>query len=170
MGEGRWWREGGPGGSPSFLLLRVTRVRGGGVLCGMRPLLLGLLVTAIGCGGPTVVRQSVALGAPFLMAPGETVLLDGATRTLRFIGVQEDSRCPTDALVLCAWAGSATVRMATGSVLADESIFDLHSGEQPHARDVGGFLVELDGVLPEARLEPPIAPEAYRVRIVVTRP
>jgi hypothetical protein len=55
-------------------------------------------------------------------------------------------------------------------VLADEFVFVLQSGQEPRARDVGGFRVAVDGVLPDARLEPPIAPAAYRARIVVTRP
>jgi hypothetical protein len=130
----------------------------------------GLLGIALGCGGPTVVRQYVEPGTPFLMAPGERVLLDGADLTLRFIGVEDDSRCPTDALVLCVWVGSAAVRLATGTVSADELVFVLHSGQEPRARDVGGFRVELVAVLPEARLAPPIAPREYRVRVVVTRP
>lgn len=131
---------------------------------------MGLLMVALGCGGPTVVRHSVELGTPFLMAPGEVVLLDGSEFTLRFIGVDEDSRCPTDALVLCAWAGSAAVRLATGAVLADEFVFVLHSGQEPRARVVGGFRIAVEEVLPAARLEPPITPAQYRARIVVTRP
>jgi hypothetical protein len=143
-----------------------------GVLFGMRrSLLLALLGGALGCGSPTLVLPSVELGTPFEMAPGDLVLLDGPDLTLRFIGVVDDSRCPEDALVLCAWAGTAGVRLATGaSTMTDPHVFTLHSGQPPRSAEVGAYRVELVDVLPAARLEPPIAAAQYRVRLVVTRP
>ena len=71
----------------------------------LAPLLLALVLVFPACGGPTQVIEPVTPGEPFEMRIGESVLLRERQWSIHLGAVLEDSRCPTDALILCVWAG-----------------------------------------------------------------
>jgi len=106
-----------------------------------------------GCNGsesaasPEVLEA--ATGAPFVLAEGESV--DVAGRTLRFVDVIEDSRCPAG--VTCVWEGRAKVRLAAANPEGAEwqQVLTLPYGgmtsEESSVWPVGGVEVELVDVL-----------------------
>jgi len=60
-----------------------------------------------------------------VLAPGATTTVPGASTTIRFEGVTNDSRCPGDAT--CVWAGDAIVRVVVSSSGRASSAYELHT-------------------------------------------
>ncbi len=116
---------------------------------------------------PNAPTSTVALGTDFTLAPGESVLIDGAGTSLTFVGVAADSRCPSLPQLRCIWAGSARVTLrATGS--AGERAFALESVVGDDTASVGRTIVTLRAVAP-ARLTLDSIPSAsYRSTLQVT--
>lgn len=67
-------------------------------------------LTAIlaGCSSPVRTGAPVSTSQPFTLEPGGRAALPQQA-SLRYIGVDSDSRCPPD--VQCVWAGDAQVRL-----------------------------------------------------------
>lgn len=134
----------------------------------LAPLLLVLALLGA-CGEPTAVLRPITLGEPFVLAPGEGVVLPGNELGVGFQQVLEDSRCPEDALILCLWAGRVRLRMVTTPpALNDQGFFEIHLGDEPTLVLLGDLQVELLEVLPAARIGT-IPTREYRARFVVTR-
>ena len=86
--------------------------------------------------------------------------------SIRFVGVQSDSRCPGDAT--CIQAGDAIVRVEAQSSTSGTTTYDLHTAKSEPARhgDVSIALVEL---APYPFASRPTQPGDYRATLRVTR-
>lgn len=133
----------------------------------LAPLLLALTLALPACGGPTRVLEPVQLGEPFEMRIGEAVVLRERQWSIRLGPVLEDSRCPTDALILCVWAGRVRLRLATAELSGDEALHEIHLGDEPSALVFDDLRLELLEVRPAARLDR-IPDVQYRARFVLT--
>jgi hypothetical protein len=117
---------------------------------------------------PTEPPSTVSLGSDFTLAPGESVVINHGAAVVTFARVTSDSRCPTDALVQCVWAGSVqlALRVTVGSATQDVAI------ETQATRDtaeVGGFVMQLMAVTPERRTLDSIPVGQYRGMFRVRR-
>src|ERR1043165_1642145 len=54
--------------------------------------------------------SAATLDAPIQLAPGESAAFDAADLEGKFVGIDSDSRCPSD--VACVWAGEVVVRLS----------------------------------------------------------
>jgi hypothetical protein len=100
----------------------------------------------------------VDLDQSFTMAPGETVNVTGAGISLRFDGVEGDSRCPADAI--CVLGGDAEVRLTVAGGSATRQV-SLHTGSMaPVAYD--GFTLRLMELSPYPFSARPIATSGTR--------
>lgn len=108
---------------------------------------------------------SLPLDSEFVLAPGQTIGVDGASLRIRFIGVAGDSRCPADAL--CIQGGSAQVRIAAQSSGSTQD-YELLTGDMRPVRheDLTIALVQLSPYPFSART---IQPDEYRATLRVTR-
>src|SRR5690606_20640656 len=66
------------------------------------------LVPVTACA-QTPSEPTVTMNAEFTLAPGESARIEDTGLTVRFDGVENDSRCPANAT--CAQEGNATVRV-----------------------------------------------------------
>ncbi len=144
----------------------MTRLRAL-LLCLLLPVAGGLSCSSAAEPIPNEMRQ-VELDTEFTLRPGETVLLRGTGTLLNFGGIDEDSRCPVDALIVCVWEGNARARFWVAPSLGDALNFTLNSALEPRARAAGTLAIELREVTPPARVVPP-APSEYRVAMRVVR-
>lgn len=115
---------------------------------------------------PASPNVAVQMGSDFTLAPGESVVANPGALQLTFVGVTDDSRCPTNALIQCVWAGSARValRVTGGSGSRDVAI------ETAPMRDtltIDRFQVQLVGVTPPKLTTDPIPASAYRATLRV---
>jgi hypothetical protein len=121
-------------------------------------------VGAAGCiGGPT--QPETPLRVTLVLAPGDTAPVPATPSSLRFLGVENDSRCPADAF--CITGGDAVVVL---EVIEGRSArrADLHTGDMRPAT-VGDLTLTLQDLVPYPFSARPIQPGDYRVTIVVTR-
>jgi hypothetical protein len=122
-----------------------------------------VLMTACDQTSPT--GPTVPINSEFVLAPGESAVIAGADISIRFLGVEGDSRCPADAF--CIQGGDARVRVEATSARGRHA-YELHTGNMqpvPHD-DVTIHLVQLAPYPFSSRT---IAPEEYRVTLRVTR-
>lgn len=136
-----------------------------------------LLMTAVvagvtSCGstsGPSPSTRPV-LGEQFTLAVGESTEIAGTSLVLTFREVLGDSRCPSDALILCAWEGDAEVAVHAVAYQADPAIFGLHTNDQfKVVRQYAGFEVRLVSLDPYPVTTNSIPEQDYRLRLTVGR-
>mgnify|MGYP000346385682 CR=1 FL=1 len=114
---------------------------------------------------PTVTAN---LGTEVTLAPGESVLISSSGLQLTFNGVTTDSRCPTNALIQCIWAGSAQIALRVASSSGQR---DLHI-ETAVPRDtvtVDRYLVRLVRVAPAPVTTERIPAASYRATLRIDR-
>jgi hypothetical protein len=131
----------------------------------MRLAFVGLLLTmAIACASPS--GPTAQLNENFVLGPGQSARVSGADVSVRFMGVQGDSRCPADAV--CIQGGDAIVRVEVLTSTGGATTYDLHTANSQPARhgDVSIALVELT---PYPFASRPTQPGAYRATLRVTR-
>ena len=109
-----------------------------------------LLVTACmtpsqpGTSGGVTPTINAAMGSEFEIAVGQEAKVQGTSTVIRFSGVIEDSRCPSD--VQCVWAGDAVVRLSLSGAGAIEA--SLHTTLDPKAVQYAGRTITLVGLKP----------------------
>jgi hypothetical protein len=132
----------------------------------VRHSLIAIVVTV--CAACSPAGPTARLDENFVLAPGASARVTGADVSIRFIGVQGDSRCPADAI--CIQGGDALVRVevlpSTGG--AGARTYDLHTANSQPVRhgDVSIALVEL---APYPFASRPTQPGDYRATLRVTR-
>lgn len=135
----------------------------------MLPALLAGGVAA--CGSSTGPAQDAGprLDEEFTLAVGQTVEITATSITLTFRQVAADSRCPSDALILCVWEGDAEATVAARSGDAPEDLA-LHTNAQfDVVAEYDGFHVRLISLDPYPAMTDPIPEEDYRLTLLVSR-
>ncbi len=85
---------------------------------------------------------------------------------IKFLGVTEDSRCPTD--VQCVWAGNAKMKFRiTGERGTKDYIFNSTVGQR--GDQVGVWAVSIDTLSPAPHSKKRIAANAYTVKLQIVR-
>ena len=140
----------------------------------MRPFVIGgLLLFTLGmtlkpnaaAGDQTKARA----GQEFAIKVDQQVKLEGADLALKFVGVGQDSRCPSN--VNCVWAGDAEIAL---ELVQDKctTALKLHTHTGPSTSNegkVGGFRVKLVKLDPYPHTERKISPSDYVATLLVTK-
>jgi hypothetical protein len=123
------------------------------------------VVLMAACDQRSPTGATVPINSEFVLAPGESAVIAGADISIRFDGVEGDSRCPADAF--CIQGGDARVRVEVTSARGRRE-YELHTGNMQPVRhdDVTIHLVQLAPYPFSSRT---IAPDEYRVTLRVTR-
>lgn len=99
-------------------------------------------------------------GAAVTLGVGETAPIAGTSASVRFLGVIEDSRCPTD--TTCVWAGEVKVNLEILERSKDSRTVELKIGENAKA---GSRVITLEQVEPQPRSNVRIAANGYRATL-----
>ena len=139
----------------------------------MRALWILVLAMAVGCtsaNGPDLsgtYAVTPGLDEPFTLEVGARARVDGANLYLRFLGVESDSRCPSNALILCVWEGDAGVVIEIGPLVGDAAVDTLHTTLEPKSVPVGSGVLVLQRLDPYPEDVTPIPIEEYVATFVV---
>jgi hypothetical protein len=139
------------------------------------PFLVALGVAACSSNsgsGPTTPsdqRTNGNAGAEITLAPGMTVDVADVNLRVRFDRVTQDSRCPTNGLILCVWEGSAQVQLQVSRLVGAENLMSvlLETAGSRDTTTVFGQPLTLVRVDPPKVTLDPIPAGAYRAVIRV---
>jgi hypothetical protein len=136
-----------------------------------RALIVGVLVlltTSCRVTGPGFGIERGDPADTLTLRLGETVVWNGID--IGFTRVVEDNRCPVD--VQCFWEGNAAVEIAVGPLHGGRGPtfpLILNTSLEPHAGEAWGVRVQLLDVRPQPISTQDIPPDAYVVRLSVSR-
>jgi hypothetical protein len=104
------------------------------------------------------------IGKAFEMKIGETIGVGDLVLT--FQRVENDSRCPIDAV--CVWTGDAEIalRVQQGSQAA---VAALHTHVEPRRTIWNGYTIQFVSLAPSLSASSPVDPAQYRAQLLVTR-
>lgn len=111
-----------------------------------------------GSGGPATAIQ-VQPNREFDIVSGQEARVQGTPIVLRFQGVSNDSRCPSD--VQCVWAGNAEVRLTLSQGDGPTTDVSLNSTLDPKITKFAGYSIRLAGLKPTPKAGKPIPPGDY---------
>jgi hypothetical protein len=138
---------------------------GNAFLLGMRIVFSFAMCALVACD-ESVTAPTVGLNQEFVLAPGESARVADTGFTIRFIGVQGDSRCPADAV--CIQGGDALVHIEVLSIGGGRQEYDLHTGDlRPVMHE--GLTIALVKLEPYPFSSRTIQPGDYRATLRVTR-
>ena len=120
-------------------------------------LLIAVALAACGRGG------AATLNEPIQLAPGEWANFESENLEVKFVGIDEDSRCPND--VTCVWAGEVVVRLALRRDSRNKEV----SVKETQSLAVDGYTIDILQVLPARASSGPVALADYRVTLKITR-
>jgi hypothetical protein len=127
-----------------------------------------LLMLAVGAGCTSTTDPD--FGQPFALHVGEQAFVEEASLYVRFLEVEDDSRCPSNALILCVWEGDGAIVVEV-TPLTDNTLTDtLHTTLDPKVLDLGTVVLELQRLDPYPETVTPIPPEEYVATFVARRP
>jgi hypothetical protein len=132
----------------------------------LRPLFITCLAVATAACGTSAAPhvQTVDLGTEFTLSPSAKAAVKGAGMEMQFVGISEDSRCPSDAT--CVWAGQVKVNLSVSGGQQAASSHEILEGE---TAAVDGYQVKVVRVLPYPATSTPIPPADYRVTLQVAK-
>ncbi|NIM48623.1 MAG: hypothetical protein GTN62_02805 [Gemmatimonadales bacterium] len=139
----------------------------------MRAKWLLLPALVMGCASTTepvltgAFAAAPGLGQPFALKVGEWARIDEADLLVRFVEVVSDSRCPSNALILCLWEGDGAVLVEIAPQDGDALLDTLHTALDPKAVDLGAVTLELRRLDPYPWDVTPIPVEDYLATFVV---
>lgn len=139
----------------------------------MRPRWVAALAVAAACTpitGPDVdpsLTVIAAIDQPFDLRIGQRAFVEAAATYVRFREVSSDSRCPSDALILCAWEGDAAVELEIDPVGGPGWLGTLHTTLDPKALNLGPVVLRLEELAPYPRTTTPIPAKQYVATLVV---
>jgi hypothetical protein len=113
--------------------------------------------------------QIARLSSEFKLKAGQQVTLKGARLRIRFVTVENDSRCPSD--VTCVWAGNAAVRLQLSNGRSSRTVTLNTSSNASFAREVEyqGYKVTLVDLNPHPRSDRKIAARDYITTLRVSK-
>lgn len=122
---------------------------------------------AFSCQRASDNQVTARLNQPFQLGVQQQIVVDGLT--IQFLGISEDSRCPTD--VQCMWAGqvSARFQVSSNNIPATEVVLTEGAGTDTQSTTtVDGYQIQLGEVTPYPNTQNPIEPDGYTVTLTVT--
>ncbi len=132
--------------------------------------LLSCLSAAGGNGNAAGAMQAVRLNRPFTLRAGQQVTVKGTRLRIKFVAVEEDSRCPAN--VTCVWAGNAAVRLEVSPRHGDRKSLTLNTARSstlPGESQLLGYKVKLLGLNPYPQSNQKIAPHDYVATLLVIK-
>lgn len=111
-----------------------------------------------GAGAPATAIQ-VQTNRQFEIAVGQEARLEGTSIVLRFGGVANDSRCPSD--VQCVWAGNALVVLSLRQGEGPATDASLNTTLDPKITKFGGYSIKLVDLKPVPNTGKAIAAGEY---------
>jgi len=117
-----------------------------------RIFVLALFLPAIACmtpsqpGTPGTLTPAIQaeVGREFDIAVGQEARLQGSNLVIRFRGVTNDSRCPSD--VQCVWAGNAVAGFDLSGAGQSDAL--LNTTLDPKSVNYSGYTIALVGLKP----------------------
>ena len=100
-------------------------------------------------------------GREFEIQYGQSITLEDQSLTIEFTMVENDSRCPQEAL--CFWEGNARI-----GIEVSQFPFYLNTSLEPREIDHFGFRIELISVNPYPVVDENINLEDYRITLTVS--
>jgi hypothetical protein len=132
--------------------------------------LLSCLSTADENGIAAGARPAVRLNRPFSLRAGQQVTVKGEKLRIKFVAVEEDSRCPAN--VTCIWAGNAAVRLEFSTSRNDRESLTLNTAKSSTLvgeRQYHSYRVRLLGLKPYPRSNQKIAAHDYVVTLLLSK-
>ena len=110
----------------------------------------------------------VRLGREFKLKAGQQVTVKRTKLRIRFIAVENDSRCPAD--VTCVWAGNAAVQLQLGTGRSSKTVTLNTSKSQSFVGETEyrGYKVKLVDLSPYPRSNRKIARRDYTATLLVS--
>ena len=105
-------------------------------------------------------NRAVGTGASVTLGVGEAASIQGTPVSLRFVGVIEDSRCPSD--TTCVWAGEVKVQLEFLERGKDPRPVELKLNESTNAAERTVTLMQVE---PHPRSNVRIAANGYRATL-----
>ena len=132
--------------------------------------LLSILVAvpvATGCRSSSTGLDAELRGVPndtvITLRLGQVVRAPDIMRTIAFLAVRHDSRCPTD--VVCVWQGNAEVEIRVAFGEGPTVPYVLNTGLEPRSANIGPYLLTLVDLRPAPVSTTSIPPEQYVVSL-----
>ncbi len=113
--------------------------------------------------------ESVRLGREFKLKVGRQVTVKGTKLRIRFVAVENDSRCPSD--VTCVWAGNAAVQLQLGTGRGSKTVTLNTSKSSSFAGETEyqGYKVKLVELSPYPRSDRKIGRRDYTATLLVSK-
>jgi hypothetical protein len=145
----------------------------------MRTLTFFAVAATLAVGGCTTPNNAITASGPaasdvvnidrdFDLKPGQTARVDGTALTVSFVGVPEDSRCPTD--VVCVWAGNGAVSLVITDDTGAKTTVVLNTTLSPRSVRSSLYEISLTGLKPAPKQASPIPLADYVATLRITRP
>ena len=131
------------------------------------------LTLIVGCSSTVGPDENIELAAmpdldvPFELEIGERAFVEETGIYLRFVDVADDSRCPSNALILCVWEGDGAVVVEVEYSQGFTKTDTLHTTLDPKVLDLGAVILELEGLDPYPETVTPIPLDEYVATFVV---
>lgn len=92
----------------------------------------------------SLVPATPSLDEPFQLRVGQWASVADGSLWVRFLEVAQDSRCPSDALILCVWEGEGVVVVEWAPRDADVAQEDtLRTRQAANTAELGSWVLEL---------------------------
>lgn len=117
-----------------------------------------------------VSAQAPRLGREFTLRARQQITLPREGLRIKFVSVNEDSRCPTD--VQCVWAGNAAVRLDVSIRGKGSKTLTLNTNNRSPSVDENlyrSYKLKLVDLRPYPRSNRKIAPGDYVVTLLVSK-
>ena len=100
------------------------------------------------------------------LRPGQQRSAGHGEITIKFVSVEEDSRCPAESA--CVWAGNARIKVRIGYRKGDSKMVSMNTNMGPKGDEFGGWAVNLTNLTPISRHNPKSNPH-YSATFSITR-
>jgi hypothetical protein len=138
------------------------------------PWILTLLFLFVGLVTPNLIAAALTqgdarLGKEFSIKAGQQLKIDGVDVQVKFVGVPQDSRCPTG--VNCVWEGNAEVALNLSYDKCTSNLtLNTHKSPQTVQEEMaGGFRVKLIKLDPHPRADKKTSPADYVATLLITK-
>ena len=87
--------------------------------------------------------------------------------TVKFLSVEEDSRCPDGAQ--CVWAGNAKIKVKIGFAGGDSKIVEMNTSMGPKGDQLSGWAINLTSLTPKPSTSAKMAAPRYTATFSISK-